>query len=104
MFREELERWVLTISTAVSWPFSALTVAGAPLAGVSRTVGELCSCSWDFRLVFFVFLLTWLCYLHQFAGFSAESLCERILDCGCSLLITAGKTCLCALEPGQLPV
>ncbi|XP_054029415.1 acetyl-coenzyme A synthetase, cytoplasmic isoform X2 [Dryobates pubescens] len=24
-----------------------------------------------------------------FAGFSAESLCERILDCGCSLLITA---------------
>lgn len=28
----------------------------------------------------------------QFAGFSADSLCERILDCGCSLLITAGKT------------
>eukprot|EP00076_Gallus_gallus_P028567 XP_015152277.1 acetyl-coenzyme A synthetase, cytoplasmic isoform X3 [Gallus gallus] len=24
-----------------------------------------------------------------FAGFSADSLCERILDCGCSLLITA---------------
>ncbi|RLV83680.1 hypothetical protein DV515_00016419 [Chloebia gouldiae] len=24
-----------------------------------------------------------------FAGFSAESLCERILDCGCTLLITA---------------
>ncbi|NWV63620.1 ACSA protein, partial [Malurus elegans] len=23
-----------------------------------------------------------------FAGFSADSLCERILDCGCSLLIT----------------
>ncbi|NXY49481.1 ACSA protein, partial [Ceuthmochares aereus] len=23
-----------------------------------------------------------------FAGFSADSLCERVLDCGCSLLIT----------------
>lgn len=36
--------------------------------------------------------LTLLCALWQFAGFSADSLCERILDCGCSLLITAGKT------------
>lgn len=27
----------------------------------------------------------------QFAGFSAESLCERILDSQCSLLITAGE-------------
>uniref|UniRef100_A0A8C0E8I7 Acetyl-coenzyme A synthetase n=1 Tax=Bubo bubo TaxID=30461 RepID=A0A8C0E8I7_BUBBB len=26
-----------------------------------------------------------------FAGFSADSLCERILDCGCSLLVTAAS-------------
>lgn len=30
----------------------------------------------------------------QFAGFSAESLCERIMDSQCCLLITAGKNCL----------
>lgn len=45
-----------------------------------------------FGLGFWVSLLTLLCALWQFAGFSADSLCERILDCGCSLLITAGKT------------
>lgn len=27
----------------------------------------------------------------QFAGFSAESLCERIMDSQCCLLITSGK-------------
>lgn len=37
----------------------------------------------------------WLCCLCQFAGFSAESLCERIIDSHCSLLITAGKSHFC---------
>lgn len=33
-----------------------------------------------------------MCVMLQFAGFSAESLCERILDSQCCLLITAGKS------------
>lgn len=92
------------MSTAVSWPFPTLTVAEAPLAEGIIYCGGATQMLLGFLVGIFVFLLTWLCYLRQFAGFSAESLCERILDCGCSLLITAGKTCLCAPEPVLLPV
>lgn len=35
-----------------------------------------------------LYVFTFIC---QFAGFSAESLCERIMDSQCCLLITAGK-------------
>lgn len=34
------------------------------------------------------------CVMLQFAGFSADSLSERIMDSQCCLLITSGKSCL----------
>lgn len=44
---------------------------------------EKCFCNIIFIHVFV--------FIFQFAGFSAESLCERIMDSQCCLLITAGK-------------
>ncbi len=38
-------------------------------------------------------------FLVQFAGFSSESLCERIMDAQCNILVTAGNVkCFIQLE------
>lgn len=121
---EELERWVLTMRWMETklrcCCFVALFCINCGMSSFNSPSmpGGIVYHGWIAQLplgflawvFFFAYLLTWLCNLCQFAGFSADSLCERILDCGCSLLITAGKTCICAPvlvsapEPLLLPV